>query len=92
MIFLAASADMRSHDKTESYRRLRTLRLQFNETVDTVGKIGQLEKLARDIETKIEEESGRLSTEAFRQISHDLQEIRGENEDLMMKIQAASVP
>lgn len=91
MIFLAASTDTRSHEKTESYRRLRTLRLQFNETVDTVGRIGQLEKLARDLETKIEEESGRLSAEAFRQISLDLNEIRNENNDLMMKIQNASM-
>jgi Protein of unknown function (DUF812) len=91
MIFLAAITDIRSHEKTESYRRLRTLRLQFNEAVDTVGRIGQLEKLARDLETKIEEESGRLSAEAFRQISLDLNEIKNENNDLMMKIQDASV-
>ena len=55
-----------------------------------MGRIGQLEKLARDLETKIEEESGRLSAEAFLQISLDLNEIRNENNDLMMKIQDAS--
>lgn len=90
MIFLAASTDIRSHEKTESYRRLRTLRLQFNETIDTVGKIGQLEKLGREFEAKIEEETGRLSAVAFRQISLDLNEIQNENKDLMMKIQDAS--
>lgn len=74
----------------DTYRRLRTLRAKFDELVSTVGRIGQQEKQCRDLETKIDQESTRVSTNNFDRISTDLALIQGENAQLLQQIKSFS--
>ena len=48
--------------------------------------MGQQEKLARDLETKIEAEQSRMSTNNIQQIQQDLQQIEAENDQLIATI------
>ena len=60
LIFVSASADINDREKADTYRRLKRLRSTFNDSIETVNKIGQLDTIARDLEAKIEEEQRRL--------------------------------
>jgi Protein of unknown function (DUF812) len=92
MVFLSAStkSSTLAAEKIESYRKLYNLRLKFKNTIEMVEKVGQLEKLSRDLETKIEQESSRLYADAFDRISLDLSKIQEENRALLLNIQSAS--
>ena len=63
----------------DTYRRLKTLRTKFEELISTVSKIGQQEKLARDLETKIDQEMSRVSANNLDRIQSDLDLILKEN-------------
>ena len=92
MVFLSAStkSSTLAAEKIESYRKLYNLRLKFKNTIEMVEKVGQLEKLSRDLEAKIEQESSRLYADAFDRISLDLSKIQEENRTLMLRISSAS--
>lgn len=92
MVFLSAStkSSTLAAEKIESYRKLYNLRLKFKNTIEMVEKVGQLEKLSRDLEAKIEQESSRLYADAFDRISLDLSKIQEENRTLMLSISSAS--
>ena len=51
-----------------------------------ITQVGQQEKLARDLETKIEAEQSRMSTNNIQQIQQDLQQIQAENDQLIATI------
>ncbi len=74
----------------DTYRRLRTLRAKFDDLLNTVAKIGQQEKLARDLETKVDQEKARISSNNFDRISADLDSILKENATLVAEIKKAS--
>ena len=92
MVFLSAStkSSTLAAEKIESYRKLYNLRLKFKNTIEMVEKVGQLEKLGRDLETKIEQESSRLYADAFDRISLDLSKIQEENRTLMLNIKSSA--
>jgi Protein of unknown function (DUF812) len=92
MVFLSAStkSSTLAAEKIESYRKLYNLRLKFKNTIETVEKVGQLEKLSRDLETRIEQESSRSYADAFDRISFDLSKIQEENRTLLLSINSAS--
>lgn len=74
----------------EIYRQLRNLRAEFEKLVVAVGKIGQQEKALRDLETKIDQEQSRISSNNFDRIKQDLDSIVKENAQLVAQIKAAS--
>jgi Protein of unknown function (DUF812) len=89
MVFLSAStkSSTLAAEKIESYRKLYNLRLKFKNTIE---KVGQLEKLSRELETKIEQENSRLYADAFDRISLDLNKVQEENRTLLLSIKSAS--
>ena len=52
----------------------------------SISQVGQQEKLARDLETKIEAEQSRMSSNNIQQIQQDLHEIQAENDQLIATI------
>ena len=74
----------------DTYRRLKTLRSKFEELVGSVNRIGQQEKLLRDLETKIDQEQSRISANNFDRIKGDLEAIMEENGQLINQIKAAA--
>lgn len=54
--------------------------------IHLISQVGQQEKLARDLETKIEAEQSRMSTNNIQQIQQDLQQIQAENDQLIATI------
>jgi hypothetical protein len=73
----------------DTYRRLKSLRTRFDELISTVSKIGQQEKFSRDLETKIDQERLRISSNNFDRIQADLEAISKENQQLVSQIKAA---
>jgi hypothetical protein len=71
----------------ESYRSLKTLRDTFSTLVETMKSIGQQDKAATEMETKIELEQARINVNNFKRIKTDLQKIKSENKAMMAKIQ-----
>lgn len=74
----------------DAYRQLRLLRSSFEELIGTVSKIGQLEKQARDLETKIDQELNRVSSNNMDSLQQDFAEVLKENESLVLKIKGLS--
>jgi len=60
--------------------------------IETVGKIGQQEQLARDLEIKIDQETARISINNIQRIESDLQSIRNENAQLLEQIKSSQKP
>lgn len=72
----------------EAYRQLIQLRLKFENLIGTVNKIGAQEKNSRDLETKIDQETSRISSNNADRIKGDLQQVREENAQLVAQIKA----
>lgn len=87
---MQAANDKNDPVMVDTYRRLKTLRAKFEELIATVGKIGQQEKAARDLETKIDQEQARVSANNIDRIRADLDAIAQENAQLVAQIKAAS--
>lgn len=90
LFFQAANGPSSDKAMVDTYRRLRMLRSKFDELIATVSKIGQSEKQCRDYETKIDQESTRVSSQNFERISSDLQQVQAENAQLVAQIKAAT--
>ena len=86
MIFSSASADTGDKDKIDTYKRLKKLRNLFTQSINIVTKVGQLDALSRELEAAIEEKQNRISVINFNQISLDLNEIKKENNDIILEI------
>jgi methyl-accepting chemotaxis protein len=86
LIYTAASTANADKAVVDTYRRLKNMRAKFEELIDTVTKIGQQEKMARDLENKIDVETGRMSSNNITQIGQDLLEIQAENDGLIARI------
>jgi hypothetical protein len=87
---LQAATDKNDPVMVDTYRRLKTLRSNFEQLIDTVGKIGQQEKAHRDLETKIDQEQTRISSNNVDRIKEDLDAICKENAQLVAQIKALS--
>ena len=70
----------------EAYRQLRNLRARFEDLINVVNKIGALDKQAADLETKIEQETTRVSANNSERIKTDLDQVRNENAQLVAQI------
>ena len=70
--------------------RSQTKPSKFDDLIGTVGKIGQQEKANRDLETKIDQEKSRISSNNVDRIKQDLEAIAKENAQLVAQIKAAS--
>ena len=86
MIFSSASADTGDKDKIDTYKRLKKLRNLFTQSINIVTKVGQLDALSRELEAAIEEKQNRISVINYNQISLDLNEIKKENNDIILEI------
>lgn len=74
----------------EAYRQLRALRVHFDELINSVNKIGQVEKSSRQLETKIDQELSRLSSNNSDRVKRDLAEVLKENAKLVEEIKSFS--
>lgn len=72
----------------DTYRRLKTLRSHFEQLILTVNKIGQQEKLLRDLETRIDQERSRISVQNTDRIKEDLKQIVQANMVLVAEIKS----
>lgn len=90
-LIFAAANDRNDPVMVDTYRRLKTLRAKFEDLIGTVSKIGQQEKANRDLETKIDQEQARISSNNFDRIKADLDAIVKENTQLVTQIKVASV-
>ena len=70
----------------DAYRHLSALRTNFEGLIEVVNRIGQIEKQTRDFETKIDQEASRVSGNNFDRISGDLEQIKIENNNLVVAI------
>jgi len=86
LIYQAANGPGSDHAMVDTYRRLKTLRAKFEALVSTVGKIGVSEKSRRDLETKIDQEATRVSSNNVDRIKGDLEQVVKENVDLVAQI------
>lgn len=75
----------------DTYRRLKNLRSLFEDLVGSVSRIGQQEKNIRDLETKIDQEQARISSNNADRIKTDLAAILEENAQLIEQIKSAAV-
>ena len=87
---IQAAKDRNDPVMVDTYRRLKTLRAKFDELIATVGRIGQQGKAQRDLETKIDQEQARISSNNMDRIKQDLDAIGAENAQLVAQIKAAS--
>jgi len=87
-IFTVATGSANDSSMVNIYRQLRALRASFEELILTIGKIGQLDKQARDFETKIDQEVSRVSSNNIERIFHDLEEVLAENTRLISAIKS----
>lgn len=88
LIFSAAN-DKNDPTMVDTYRRLKTLRQRFDDLISVVNKIGNQEKTERDLETKIDQERARISSNNFDRIQTDLEAISKENAQLVSQIKKA---
>ena len=73
-----------------AYRQLRSLRANFDELINTINKIGAQEKQCRQLETKIDQETARVSSNNFDQLNADIQEVQQQNSRLVKEIRLLS--
>jgi hypothetical protein len=90
LTFLQAANDRNDPVMVDTYRRLKSLRSKFDDLIGTIGKIGQQEKAVRDLETKIDQEQSRVSSNNSERIRQDLEAITKENAALVAQIKAAA--
>lgn len=74
----------------DTYRRLKTLRTKFDDLMETINKIGQQERINRDLEIKIDQEQIRLASNNIDRIKKDLDSVIEENNQLVNKIKLIS--
>lgn len=74
----------------ESYRHLRALRASFDDLILLTNKTGALERQARQLETKIDQESVRVSSQNADRILNDLNEMTKVNAALIEDIKRLS--
>lgn len=89
-IYAAANSLGSDPAMTDAYRHLRRLRATFEQLVVTVEKIGQEDKVARGLETKIEQEQARVSANNFERIQSDLELIKSENSQLILRLKSTN--
>jgi uncharacterized small protein (DUF1192 family) len=80
VVYSAANAT--SHTEStmvDAYRQLCCLRSSFDKLIAAVEDVIKLEKLSRDLETKIDQEECRLSSNNLETLSIDLAEVQKEN-------------
>eukprot|EP01035_Chromulina_nebulosa_P020985 gene20985-27194_t len=90
LIFSTAHGSVNDSNMVEAYRQLRSLRFYFEELIEIVSKIGQMEKISRDFETKIDQESARVSVNNIERIQTDLKEVQKENNFIIKEIKSLS--
>jgi hypothetical protein len=81
-----AASDRNDPIMVEIYRKLKVLRSNFDSLVAMVSGIGATEKAARDLETKIEQERNRVSSQNSERIQSDWQAVVQENAVLMLEV------
>ena len=74
----------------DTYRRLKTLRTKFDELILTINKIGQQERINRDLEIKIDQEQIRIALNNIDRIKKDLDSVKEENNQLVNQIKLIS--
>jgi hypothetical protein len=72
----------------DTYRRLKLLRSNFEQLVQTVTNIGATDKSARDLETKIDQEQSRVAAYNFDRIQADLEAVAKENASLLLQVKS----
>ena len=87
-VYSAANSPNSDPAMTDTYRHLRKLRSNFEALISTVEKIGIQDKIARGLETKIDQEQTRVSANNFDRISSDLEQIKNENNELLAQLKA----
>ena len=90
-IYSAANAPGSDSATVGSYLNLTSLRASFDELVGTINKIGQLDKQARDLETKVDQEVGRVSANNFDRLLEDLQQVQQDNAKLVVQLKKLKV-
>ena len=88
LIYAAANANNSDVATVETYRALTTLRAEFENLLTVASSIGQQEKLARDLEVKVEQELTRVSSNNIERIRNDLLAVQTENADLVSQLKA----
>lgn len=84
----AANGPSSDKSMVDAYRRLRDLRARFDILISTVERIGSMEKASRDLETKIDQESARVSSNNLERIESDLELVVSENNALIAELKA----
>ena len=72
----------------DSYRNLVKIRANFDNLVSTVNKIGQLDSQASALETKVDQETTRVSANTFDRVLADLEEVRADNNRLVAQLKS----
>lgn len=80
--------DLDDQDVLGIYRHLKNLRSTFDALVQCLEKIALQEQHHRNLETKIDQEQSRVSTNNFNRIQEDLSAIVSENKQLITQIKA----
>lgn len=75
----------------EAYKKLQELRSNFEKLFAAIDRMSQNEKLSHDLETKIDQEKSRVSTNNIAQISTDIAAVKAENAALIEQIKKVSV-
>lgn len=71
-----------------AYRQLRSLRSNFDELISTIDKTGSYEKQSRLLETKIDQETSRVSTNNFKRLQADINEVQDQNAKIVAEIKS----
>ncbi len=87
-VYSAANGPGRDTAMVESYRLLSNVRARFEDLIAIVNKTGAMEKQTRDLETKIDQEVSRVSSNNSERILSDLEAIKQENASLVAQIKA----
>jgi hypothetical protein len=86
----AANEQSKDSQMVESYRQLRALRASFDDLILLTKKTGSLERQARQLETKIDQDAMRVSSQNIDRILTDLNEIAKGNNALVEDIRRLS--
>ena len=85
-VYSAANAANSDPSTVGLYRHLTSLRANFDDLLDTVNRIGSLDKQSRDLETKVDQEISRVSANNFDRLMEDLQQVQGDNAKLVAQL------
>jgi hypothetical protein len=89
-IYAAATGATHDNAMVDAYRQLKNLRSKFEDLVGIVNKIGAQDKQSADLETKIDQEQTRVSSNNMDRIKADLDQIKAENAQLVAQIKSVS--